>query len=102
MLYLVRRRLVSRVNQFIAQTDRWLCKIAHFEPAVSDHGIAENIRALQKVYRAVERYWRKMLCTRSWAGCVTWATFNNVKTRTALLGPKLFLPYRELQALAVL
>jgi RNA-directed DNA polymerase len=32
------------------------------------YGIAGNIRALQKVYRAVERYWRKMLCSRSWAG----------------------------------
>jgi RNA-directed DNA polymerase len=66
------------------------------------YGIAGNIRALQKVYRAVERYWRKMLCTRSWAGRVTWATFNQIKTRTPLLRPKLFLPYRKLQALAVL
>jgi hypothetical protein len=40
------------------------------------YGIAGNIRALQKVHRAVERYWRKMLCTRSWAGCVTWACFT--------------------------
>jgi hypothetical protein len=30
-------------------------------------GIAGNIRALLKVYRAVERYWRRMLCSRSWA-----------------------------------
>jgi group II intron reverse transcriptase/maturase len=66
------------------------------------YGIAGNIRALQKVYRAVERYWRKMLCTRSWAGRVTWACFNQIKTRTPLLRPKLFLPYRELQSLAVL
>jgi RNA-directed DNA polymerase len=66
------------------------------------YGIAGNIRALQTVHRAVERYWRKMLCTRSWAGRVTWASFNQIKTRTPLLRPKLFLPYRELQALAVL
>jgi RNA-directed DNA polymerase len=62
------------------------------------YGIAGNIRALQKVHRAVERYWRK----RSWAGRVTWACFNQIKTRTPLLRPKLCLPYRELQALAVL
>jgi RNA-directed DNA polymerase len=66
------------------------------------YGIAGNIRALQTVHRAVERYWRKRLCTRSWAGRVTWASFNQIKTRTPLLRPKLFLPYRELQALAVL
>ena len=67
------------------------------------YGIAGNIRALFKVYRAVERYWRKMLCSRSWAGShLTWETFNQIKQRTPLLRPKLRLPYRELQALAVL
>ena len=32
------------------------------------YGVAGNLRALFKVYRAVERYWRKMLRSRSWAG----------------------------------
>ncbi len=67
------------------------------------YGIAGNIRALQKVYRAVERYWRKMLCSRSRAGRhLTWEVFAQIKERTPLLRPKLYLPYRELQALAVL
>jgi RNA-directed DNA polymerase len=67
------------------------------------YGIAGNIRALQQVYRAVERYWRKMLCSRSWAGRhLTWSIFNQLKDRTPLLRPKLRLPYRALQALAVL
>jgi RNA-directed DNA polymerase len=67
------------------------------------YGIAGNIRALQQVYRAVERYWRKMLCSRSWAGRhLTWSVFNQLKDRTPLLRPKLRLPYRALQALAVL
>jgi group II intron reverse transcriptase/maturase len=67
------------------------------------YGIAGNIRALQKVYRAVERYWRKMLCSRSWAGRhLTWEVFGQIKERTPLLRPKLYLPYRALQALAVL
>jgi group II intron reverse transcriptase/maturase len=67
------------------------------------YGIAGNIRALQKVYRAAERYWRKMLCSRSRAGRhLTWTDFNRLKDRTPLLRPKLYLPYRALQALAVL
>ena len=67
------------------------------------YGVAGNIRALFKVYRAVERYWRKMLCSRSWAGRrLTWDVFNQIKERTPLLQPKLRLPYRKLQALAVL
>ena len=66
------------------------------------YGIAGNFRALQKVHRAVERYWHKMLCSRSWAGRITWDVFHQIKARLPLLRPKLYLPYRELQALAVL
>jgi hypothetical protein len=44
-----------------------------------------------------------MLRSRSWAaGRLTWDAFNQIKQRTPLLQPKLRLPYRELQALAVL
>src|SRR5271169_5367894 len=67
------------------------------------YGVAGNLRSLVKVYRVVERYWRRMLCSRSWAGRrLTWDTFNQIKERTPLLPPKLRLPYSELQALAVL
>jgi len=67
------------------------------------YGIAGNIRALFKVYRAVERYWRKMLCSRSWAGRhLTWSAFNQIKERTPLSRPRLHLPYRALQSFAVL
>ena len=66
------------------------------------YGIAGNIRALQKVYRAMEHYWHTMLCSRSWAGRITWDVFHQIKVRLPLLRPKLYLPYRELQAFAVL
>jgi RNA-directed DNA polymerase len=67
------------------------------------YGVGGNIRALQRVYRHVECYWCKMLCSRSWAGRhFTWADFNRLKERVPLLRPKLRLPYRALQALAVL
>ena len=66
------------------------------------YGIAGNIRSLQKVYRAVERYWRNMLSSRSWKGEVWWTQFQQIKGRFPLLRPKLYLPYRQLQALAVL
>src|SRR5437016_3421264 len=66
------------------------------------YGVAGNLRSLVKVYRVVERYWRRMLCSRSWAGRrLTWDAFNQIKERTPLLKPKL-LPYGKLQALAVL
>jgi len=67
------------------------------------YGVAGNIRSPMKVYRATERYWIRMLRSRSWASShLTWEAFNQIKQRTPLLRPKLRLPYRELQALAVL
>ena len=64
-------------------------------------GVAGNFRALQRIARAVERYWRKMLSSRSRKGSVPWEVFYQVKTRHPLQRPRLRLPYRELQALAV-
>ena len=66
------------------------------------YGIAGNLRALQKVHRFVERYWRKMLCSRSRKGNVPWEVLQQIMDRFPLQRPKLRLPYRELQALAVL
>jgi hypothetical protein len=65
------------------------------------YGVAGNIRSLQRVYRAVERYWVGMLRSRSWAGHrLTWTDYNQLKEKIPLLQPKL--PHRALQALAVL
>ncbi len=66
------------------------------------YGIAGNFRALQHVARVVERYWRQMLSSRSRAGYVRWEVFHRIKTRFPMQRPKLALPYREFQSLAVL
>ena len=61
------------------------------------YGIAGNIRALQKVYRAVTRYWHKMLCSRSRAGYLSWAGFHELLARIPLLRPRLYVPSQALQ-----
>ena len=66
------------------------------------YGIAGNLRSLLKVHRAVERYWRKMLSSRSWHGTVRWEQFQQIKSQFPLLTPKLQLPYPKLQAIAKL
>jgi RNA-directed DNA polymerase len=67
------------------------------------YGVAGNHRCLVKVYRAGERYWLRMLRSRSRAGRrLTWEQYHQIKARTPLLKPKLRLPYRKLQTLAVL
>jgi group II intron reverse transcriptase/maturase len=66
------------------------------------YGIAGNLRSLLKVHRAVERYWRKILSSRSWHGAVPWEHFQRIKSQFPLLKPKLHFSYPELQALAKL
>ena len=61
-----------------------------------------TVELLQRVHRAVEDYGRKMLSSRSWKGDVRWQAFHRIKERFPLLRPKLYLPYRELQAIALL
>jgi RNA-directed DNA polymerase len=66
------------------------------------YGVAGNLQALLRVHRAMERYWRKMLSSRSWDGAIRWEQFQRIKEQFPLLRPKLYLPYRELQAIAIL
>jgi RNA-directed DNA polymerase len=66
------------------------------------YGIAGNFRALQRVHRFVERYWHKMLSSRSRKGYVRWEQFHRIKERYPIVRPALKLPYRELQRYAVL
>jgi RNA-directed DNA polymerase len=64
------------------------------------YGVAGNLRALQRVHRVVEQYWRKMLSSRSWHGTVPWEQFQRIKGQFPLLRPKLHYSYRALQAIA--
>ena len=58
------------------------------------YGIAGNIRALQRVHRAVERYWRKMLSSRSWKGQICWEQFQRIKARYSAAATKAVSPLR--------
>ena len=66
------------------------------------YGIAGNLRALLRVHRAVEHYWRKMLSSQELAWPIRWEQFHRIKEQFPLLRPKLYLSYRELQAIAIL
>ncbi len=50
------------------------------------YDIAGNLRALKKVHRFVERYWRKILCSRSRSrkSNVSWEVFHRIKERFPL------------------
>ena len=66
------------------------------------YGLAGNWRSLHRVYRFVERYWHKMLCSRSWAARLTWEVFHRLRDLFPLQRPTIRLTYQEMQACAVL
>jgi RNA-directed DNA polymerase len=102
------RRSLARLRELM-QMQRHLPipdQAANLNRAIRGHyayyGIAGNFRALQRVYRTVERYWHRMLCSRSRKGHITWDVFHQIKARTPIMRPKLFLSYAKLQSIAVL
>lgn len=65
-------------------------------------GLAGNLPSLLRIYRAVTRYWHRMLSSRSQKSYVTWAAFQRILARIPLKRPKLRIPYADLQRYAIL
>ena len=61
-----------------------------------------ELRIILQVYRDVERYWRKILSSRSQKGKVCWDVFVEIKRTYPLQYPKLSLPYKRIKQFAVL
>ena len=66
------------------------------------YGVGGNFKSLFKIHRFAERYWHKMLSSRSRKSCVTWERFQSLKQVFPLQRPKLSVPYMRMKALAVL
>ena len=80
-------------------------QVSHLNQVLRGHyayyGIAGNFRAVQQVHRAVERYWHQMLCSRSRQGRISWEVCHRSKARFPVQRPRLRLPSRALQSMAV-
>ncbi len=66
------------------------------------YGVGGNFRWLFKIHRFAERYWHKMLSSRSRKSYITWERFQFLKQVFPLQRPKLSVPYMRMKALAVL
>lgn len=66
------------------------------------YGVAGNMKWLLKVYQATEKYWRRMLSSRSQKSRVTWEEFLKIKTLFPLSRPKIFIPYNRLKTYVML
>jgi hypothetical protein len=60
----------------------------------------ERGTARNRTWRGLER--RPYDWASSWKGAIWWKQFHRIKERFPLLRPRLYLPYAELQAIAVL
>jgi group II intron reverse transcriptase/maturase len=102
------RRSISKIKETLRQIRHWSIKdqADKINQILRGHyayyGIAGNIKSLFKVYHRTERYWRKMLSSRSSKGYVTWAKFQRIKSLFPLLRPKLSIPYSQLKMYAML
>lgn len=66
------------------------------------YGLGGNFNSLSKVYRIVERYWHKLLCSRSWKSYISWDKFILIKKQYPIQQPKLKYSFVEMNKLAVL
>ena len=66
------------------------------------YGLGGNHRALWKIYRFTERYWHKMLCSRSWKSYIPWEKFKVIKKHYPIQQPRLRLSFTQMKAFAVL
>lgn len=66
------------------------------------YGLGGNIEALYRIYRITEHYWRKVLCSRSWKGYMTWEKFAKLRQFYPLKQPRLILPFEKMRLAAVL
>ena len=102
------RRSLMSLQDLMRRIRHWRIReqVKHLNAILRRHyayyGLAGNFPALQRIYEAVKRYWRKMLGSRSGQGRMTWKKFNPILTRFPLQRPERVLPYGALRALAVL
>ena len=66
------------------------------------YGIGGNLGSLQRLYRIAERYWHRMLCSRSQKSYIPWEKFQRMKLSAPLQQPRLSLPFTAMKGYAVL
>jgi hypothetical protein len=88
-------------RRYLGSDDGFQGQVSHGVPSPVLFSVASRFvrRSGSRVSKKVNRYWRKMLSSRSWQGQICWNHFQQIKERFPLLRPKLYLPYSELQAM---
>ena len=80
---------VKKVNQFLR---------GHY----GYYGLGGNLGSLDRIYRLIEKRWRRMLSSRSWKSSISWDKYHKQKSLHPILKPKLTLPFNGMKAMAAL
>jgi len=102
------RRSIHKITEKMKEIRHWIIKdqIYKINEMLRGHynyyGMGGNFGSLQKIYHRTEKFWWKMLCSRSWKGYITWDKFNLIKKENPLLRPKILIPYGKMKSYAML
>ena len=102
------KRSVNKIQEELRAVRHWPIKeqVKRINQILRGHynyyGLAGNLWSLTKIYIITERYWKRMLSSRSQKSYVTWEKFNKIKSIFPLERPKLSIPFLELKMYAIL
>ena len=102
------RRSINKLTEKMKEIRHWTIKeqAKKINEILRGHynyyGIGGNFGSLQRVYRTTERYWFRMLSSRSWRGRITWERFHKIKKSYPVLRPKLHIPFNMMVQYAML
>jgi RNA-directed DNA polymerase len=102
------KRSVNKIQDVLRTIRHWSIKdqVDKINQILRGHynyyGMAGNLWSITKIYNITERYWKRMLSSRSQKSYITWEKFNNIKTTFPLERPKLSIPYSKLKVYAKL
>ena len=66
------------------------------------YGLGGNYKSLNKLYQFVDRYWYRMLNSRSQKSKIIWEKYQKLKQLMPLQKPKISLPFTAMKSMAVL
>lgn len=62
-----------------------------------NYGMGGNKGSLFKAYRKTEKFWSKMLCSRSWKSYIDWDKYHEIKKVFPILRPKILISYEKMK-----
>jgi RNA-directed DNA polymerase len=102
------RRSINKLKEKMKEMRHWTIKeqAKKINEILRGHynyyGIGGNLGSLQSVFRKTERFWFRMLSSRSWRGKLNWDKFHVIKKSYPILRPKLHIPYNKIAQYAML